>query len=162
MARPVKKSGASRPGQDGSVETRNRVKTSVHLEPEIHKLLAIASIETGLDMSTIVNRLVKEKFGGWHIRKGRGEGRGEGLLQESLGQDELERAGEEAPEITSGARQSRKAASGSGKTGATREGQGFVVLTERSAHLDHDVAVGELGLIQEKVIDDFVGSEEAA
>ena len=71
MARPVKKSGASRPGQDGSVETRNRVKTSVHLEPEIHKLLAIASIETGLDMSTIVNRLVREP--GKKLQKSRAE-----------------------------------------------------------------------------------------
>ena len=55
-------------------EPAQRVKTSIHFEPEVLKLLKIGSIETGLDMSDLVNAMVKEKFAGWHIRKGRGEG----------------------------------------------------------------------------------------
>ena len=47
------------------------VKTSINFEAEVHKLLRFASVETGLEMSEIVNTLVKEKFGGWHIRRGR-------------------------------------------------------------------------------------------
>lgn len=49
-----------------------RIKSSVHYEPEVYKLLRLASIESGLDMSDIINALVKERFAGWHVRKGRG------------------------------------------------------------------------------------------
>lgn len=162
MARPAKKSGASRPGQDVNGEARNRIKTSVHFEPEIHKLLAIASIETGVDMSTIINRLVKEKFGGWHIRKGRGEARGESLFHETSDQDGLEQGEEEAPESSTPPRQGRKGSSGGVKGGTSPEGQKLGVLTERSVHLDHDAAVEEVALKQDKIIDEFLGGEEAA
>ena len=55
-------------------EPARRVKTSIHFEPEVLKLLKLGAIDSGLDMSEVVNLLVKEKFSGYHIRKGRGEG----------------------------------------------------------------------------------------
>lgn len=69
MARTSRKTD-SKPNQEPSL----KIKTSIHFEPEVLKLLKIGAIETGLDMSELVNNLVKEKFAGWHIRKGRGEG----------------------------------------------------------------------------------------
>lgn len=69
MARTSRRSD-SKPNQ----EPARRVKTSIHFDPEVLKLLKLGAIETGLDMSELVNLLVKEKFAGYHIRKGRGEG----------------------------------------------------------------------------------------
>jgi len=66
MAR-AKKDPAAKPAKGGPA----RVKSSVYYEPDVYKLLCLASIESGLDMSDIINALVKERFAGWHIRKGR-------------------------------------------------------------------------------------------
>lgn len=67
MAR-AKKDQTSKPAKGGPA----RIKSSVYYEPEVYKLLCLASIESGIDMSDIINALVKERFSGWHIRKGRG------------------------------------------------------------------------------------------
>jgi hypothetical protein len=66
MAR-ARKATPAKPAQSGAA----RIKSSVHYEPEVYKLLRLASIESGIDMSDIINALVKERFAGWHIRKGR-------------------------------------------------------------------------------------------
>ncbi len=67
MARQAKRTTSGKPVPDGPV----RVKTTIHFEPEAHKLLQLASIESGQDMSDIVNAMIKERFAGWHIRRGR-------------------------------------------------------------------------------------------
>ena len=67
MARQAKRTTSEKPVPDGPV----RVKTTIHFEPEAHKLLQLASIESGQDMSDIVNAMIKERFAGWHIRRGR-------------------------------------------------------------------------------------------
>lgn len=79
MARQAKRTTTGKPVPDGPV----RVKTTIHFEPEAHKLLQLASIESGQDMSDIVNAMIKERFAGWHIRRGRA-GAGESSL--SFGQ----------------------------------------------------------------------------
>jgi hypothetical protein len=45
------------------------VKTTITFDPDVYKLLQLASIEAGSDMSDIVNALIREKYSGWHIRK---------------------------------------------------------------------------------------------
>ena len=159
VGRSKNKNGASRPNGDGGGDGRNRIKTSIHFEPENHKLLAIASIESGLDMSVIVNNLVREKFAGWHIRKGNVNGRGvvgglpgaEGSTADNSGQDNQVQGGAEAPELNNGRPTGRKSSSGPIKGGEPPEGQSFGLVTERSAYLDHDLA-----------IDKLTGNEEAA
>ena len=68
MARPAKKA-ASTKGPDAP----GRVATTIHLTPENHKLIKLAAIELGEDMSELINAMIREKFQGWHIRRGRGE-----------------------------------------------------------------------------------------
>jgi len=155
MARPGKKSGAPRSGQDASGEARNKIKTSIHFDPEVHKLLAIASIDTGQDMSVIVNALVREKFGGWHIRRGGGRagapGAGEAANPENPSQEATAGSAGDAPETGNVRSLARKPGAGPIKSGATPEPQSFGVITERSAFMDHDVAIETLA-----------GGEEAA
>lgn len=58
-----------------------RVKSSIYFEAEVHKALQLASIDMGIDMSEIVNGLVKREFGSWHIRRGRAAEQGGSLAQ---------------------------------------------------------------------------------
>lgn len=67
MSRPARKQAAPRAGND----TPSKVKTTITFDPDAYKLLQLASIEAGSDMSDIVNALIREKYSGWHIRKSR-------------------------------------------------------------------------------------------
>jgi hypothetical protein len=68
MARPAKKAASTK-----ATDTTAKVATTLHLTTENHKLLKLASIDLGKDMSEIVNAMIRENFAGWHIRRGRGE-----------------------------------------------------------------------------------------
>ena len=67
MSRAARKQTPSRAGNDSP----SKVKTTITFDPDAYKLLQLASIEAGSDMSDIVNALIREKYSGWHIRKNR-------------------------------------------------------------------------------------------
>lgn len=66
MAKQPRKASVTKPASNAG-----RVKSSIYFEPEVHKALQLASIDLGIDMSDIVNGLVKREYGSWHIRRGR-------------------------------------------------------------------------------------------
>lgn len=61
-------------GPDDKSRVPATVPTTLYLTVENLKLLKIGAIEEGPDMSAIVNQLIAQKYAGWHIRRGRGEG----------------------------------------------------------------------------------------
>lgn len=160
MARPRKQNGASRPVQEGGKAPRTHIKTSFNFDLETHKLLAIAALETGLDMGEIVAKLVHEKFGGWHIRKAPRSRAGEAPLDFVM-EDDSEQ-GEGATDPVSAAPAPRKRPPGAGGGQGAKDSRNFGVLTERSAHLDHDKVVEELASAHDRIIEDLVEDEEAA
>lgn len=70
MTRPARKTSTTKT----TTAPAGAVKTSVTFDAESYRLIRLAMIESGLEMSELVNAMVKEKFAGWHIRKGRGAG----------------------------------------------------------------------------------------
>jgi hypothetical protein len=68
MARRAKKSASTK-----GADTPAKVATTIYLTTENHKLVRLAAIELGEDMSELINAMIREKFQGWHIRRGRGE-----------------------------------------------------------------------------------------
>lgn len=160
MARPRKQNGASRPAQEGGKAPRTHIKTSFNFDLETHKLLTLGSLETGLDMTDILTKLIHNQFGGWHVRKAP-RSRAGGAPLDFVMEDDSEQ-GEGGAESVMAPPTTRKRPPGAGGGQGAKDSRNFGVLTERSAHLDHDKVVEELASAHDRIIEDLVEDEEAA
>lgn len=160
MARPRKQNGASRPGQEGGKAPRTHIKTSFNFDCETHKLLTLGSLETGLDMTELLTKMIHNQFGGWHVRKAPRSRAGEAPLDFAMEDDSEQGEGTPDPVIAAPAPRKRPPGAGGGQ--GVKDSRNFGVLTERSAHLDHDKAVEDLASAHDRIIEDLVEDEEAA